>query len=84
VNDEKQEIAEIICRCAGGDKLGGWPGWIQWPEYPNCRVCEQRMDYVFQIDSQDNLPWMWGDSGCGHIFQCSVHKDVVAFCWACC
>jgi hypothetical protein len=41
------------------------------------------MWHVFQIDSEDNLPYMFGDVGCAHITQCPEHKEVVAFGWAC-
>ncbi len=66
-----------------GDKLAGWPDWVQGIEYPSCPVCGQTMSLLFQIDSEDNLPFMFGDSGCGHITQCKDHKDQLAFGWAC-
>ncbi len=66
-----------------GDKLAGWPNWIQGVEYPDCPMCGERMRLVFQIDSEDNLPYMFGDVGCGHITQCRTHKDRLAFGWAC-
>ncbi|MGB3510656.1 MAG: DUF1963 domain-containing protein [Microcoleaceae cyanobacterium] len=67
-----------------GDKLGGWPDWIQNIEYPNCPTCAERMRLVFQVDSDDNLPFMFGALGCGHITQCKHHKNQLAFAWACC
>lgn len=66
------------------DKLSGWPYWIQGVEYPNCPECGNRMDFIFQIDSEDNLPYMFGDAGCSHIFQCKTHNDKIAIAWACC
>lgn len=66
-----------------GDKLAGWPNWVQWVEYPSCPRCNKRMRLVFQLDSNDNLDFMFGDAGCGHITQCPEHKDVLAFGWAC-
>ncbi|HEY9671706.1 MAG TPA: DUF1963 domain-containing protein [Waterburya sp.] len=66
-----------------GDKLSGWPYWVQGMEYPNCPLCHQRMRLVFQLDSNNNLPFMFGDVGCGHITQCQTHKTQVAFGWAC-
>lgn len=65
------------------DKLAGWPYWVQGVEYPSCPLCQQTMRLVFQIDSEDNIPYMWGDFGCGHITQCKEHKDQLAFGWAC-
>ena len=65
------------------DKLGGWPSWIQGAEYPHCPRCDGQMHLVMQIDSNDHVPFMWGDFGIGHITQCRDHRDVVAFGWAC-
>lgn len=81
-NDEWDEIADSDFPL-GGDKLAGWPAWVQSIEYPDCPVCKEPMRLVFQIDSEDNLPYMFGDVGCGHITQCQTHLDVVAFGWAC-
>jgi hypothetical protein len=82
INDD--ELAENLAMAQSGDKLGGWPYWVQNVEYPSCPTCGERMRLVFQIDSEDNVPFMFGDTGCGHITQCPAHKDVVAFGWACC
>jgi uncharacterized protein YwqG len=67
-----------------GDKLAGWPYWVQSVDYPHCSQCGAELRLVFQIDSEDNLPYMFGDSGCGHITQCPVHKEKLAFAWASC
>ena len=66
-----------------GDKLAGYPAWVQGIEYPNCPLCGERMQLLFQLDSEDNLPYMFGDVGCGHITQCESHKEQLAFGWAC-
>lgn len=76
-------LAESISNASPGDKLAGWPQWIQAAEYPACPRCQQQMDPVFQLDSEDHLPFMFGDVGTGHITQCSEHKEIVAFGWAC-
>jgi uncharacterized protein YwqG len=75
--------AEEIATATHGDKLGGWPAWVQGVEYPSCPRCGKRMALVFQVDSEDNVPFMFGDVGCGHVTQCPEHKEVVAFGWAC-
>lgn len=77
------DVAETIASAEAGDKLGGWPLWIQSVEYPACPQCERRMELVFQLDSEDNVPHMFGDAGCGHITQCPDHPQVLAFGWAC-
>ena len=73
--------AEISSR--DGDKLSGWPRWVQGVEYPSCPECGRRMELLMQLDSEDNVPYMFGDCGIGHITQCWDHKHVVAFGWAC-
>ena len=66
-----------------GDKLAGYPAWAQGIEYPDCPICRETMRLLFQIDSEDNLLYMFGDVGCGHITQCKMHKEQLAFGWAC-
>jgi hypothetical protein len=84
LDDLDLDTPETIAAALPGDKLGGWPHWIQGVEYPACPRCDTAMEIVFQLDSDDNLPYGFGDAGCGHITQCAEHKDVVAFGWACC
>jgi predicted DNA-binding WGR domain protein len=66
-----------------GDKLAGYPHWSQGMEYPGCPICREPMRLVFQLASEDHLPYMFGDMGTGHIFQCKTHKDQMFFTWAC-
>jgi hypothetical protein len=66
-----------------GEKLGGWPAWVQSLEYPDCPRCGARMDVLLQIDSEQLLPIMFGDVGTGHVTQCPDHPDVLTFAWAC-
>jgi hypothetical protein len=68
---------------AEGDKLLGWPCWVQGVEYPSCPTCSASMKLVFQIDSEKNVPHMFGDVGCGHLFQCPNHPEILGFGWAC-
>lgn len=67
-----------------GDKLLGWPHWIQGVEYPECPRCERAMPMIFQIDSECSIPYMFGDAGCAHITQCAHHPEQMAIAWACC
>lgn len=66
-----------------GEKLLGWPLWVQSVEYPACRTCGERMEVLFQVDSEQNLPYMFGDAGIGHVTQCPNHPGELAFGWAC-
>jgi len=78
------KVLEQNVAAADGDKLGGWPAWVQGVEYPSCPECGTEMSLVMQIESEDNVPYMFGDSGRGHITQCPNHQHVVAFAWSCC
>lgn len=66
-----------------GDKLGGYPFWVQGVEYPHCPECGEAMQLVFQLDSEDNIDYMFGDSGCAHVTQCKNHPHQLALGWAC-
>jgi uncharacterized protein YwqG len=80
---EIDELHDTLLDQSQADKLGGWPFWVQGVEYPACPQCQATMNLVFQITSEGNVPFMFGDVGIGHITQCPTHKDVVAFGWAC-
>jgi uncharacterized protein YwqG len=64
------------------DKLLGWPSWPQYVDYPNCRVCKRELWLVFQLESDQNLRYMFGDDGCGHITCCPDHPEELAFQWS--
>lgn len=81
--DSDLDVAELISQPAAGDKLGGWPHWIQSVEYPSCTVCGSEMSLLMQIDSEDHLAHMFGDTGCAHLTYCPQHPTVMAFGWAC-
>jgi hypothetical protein len=42
---------------AGGTKVGGYPEWIQYPEYPTC-TCGKTMEHLLSISS---LETVWGN-----------------------
>jgi uncharacterized protein YwqG len=74
---------EEIAQAADRDKLAGWPLWVQGADYPRCPTCDRPMHVVFQLGSNDHVPFMFGDMGVGHVTQCPDHHDVVAFGWSC-
>lgn len=80
--EEEEEISESDYS-RKGDKLAGWPFWLQSMEYPECPECGAGMKLLFQIDSNGNLDYMFGDAGCGHLTYCEKHPHVLAFGWAC-
>ncbi|WP_276307800.1 DUF1963 domain-containing protein [Stenotrophobium rhamnosiphilum] len=81
-DEESEELSEKGFP-RSGEKLLGWPAWVQGVEYPQCPECGSQMRLVFQIDSSGHLPYMFGDVGCGHISQCAIHPSNLAFGWAC-
>jgi uncharacterized protein YwqG len=84
LDDEESEILSYHGIPEQADKLAGWPSWVQDVEYPNCPTCSKQMNqFIFQIESEDNLPYMWGDAGAGYLLQCPEHKDKLAFLWQC-
>lgn len=66
-----------------GEKLLGWPFWVQGAEWRSCPVCGTPMRFLFQLDSDKHIPYMFGDCGIGHICQCPRHPEVLSFGWAC-
>jgi hypothetical protein len=78
------EPPDVVERCPiEGEKLGGWPAWVQGIEYPTCPRCGSRMELVLQVDSGKLIDTMWGDMGIGHVTQCPNDHDVLTFAWAC-
>jgi hypothetical protein len=68
-----------ISSAAAGDKLAGWPCWVQGADYVRCYLCGDQMQVVFQLDSHNHLPHSFGSLGIGHISMCRSHPDVAAF-----
>lgn len=83
LEDGSPAAANEPTRPRPGDKLGGWPSWVQGPEYPACPKCKTRMLYLLQLESNGLCRHQFGDLGAGHVSQCPNHPEVVAFGWAC-
>lgn len=81
-DDEADALADTSTPAAG-EKLGGWPMWVQGIEYPNCPKCSEPMEFLFQIDSDRNIPFLLGDAGIGHVTRCRTHPEILTFGWAC-
>ncbi|WP_189008789.1 DUF1963 domain-containing protein [Deinococcus roseus] len=67
-------------------RLGGYPSWVQSPDYPECSQCGKVMTFILQLDS--DLPttegdaWLWGSGGIAYTFWCDSCR-VSAFHWQC-
>lgn len=66
-----------------GDKLFGYPYWVQSVEYPNDRQTGTPMQLLFQLDSAGNLPYVFGDMGIAHLTQSPDNEEELGFGWAC-
>lgn len=78
-----EKLSESLDRCREGDKLAGWPDWLQGAEWPDCPECGARLQLVFQIDAEDHLDYAFGDLGRAHLMQCPAHPHILGFGWAC-
>lgn len=65
-----------------GDKLGGWPHWLQGPEWPVCEDCSKKMTLLAQLQSNKAVAHQWGDLGYAYVFACADHRERLGFCWA--
>ena len=84
LDEEEIDWSDLTDRqvtAATGDKIGGWPAWVQTPSYPSCPECHQPMRYVMQLESDGLSGHIFGDRGKAHLFQCADHAEGVAFSW---
>ncbi len=65
------------------DKLSGWPDWCNGKELVECPSCQREMNFIFQLASEDNLPYCWGDVDNEFIFQCPEHREQITYIWGC-
>ncbi|MEM3341423.1 MAG: DUF1963 domain-containing protein [Thermoplasmata archaeon] len=68
---------------AQGDKLCGWRFMLQMGEEPECPICGKRMPLLFQLFSDINVEYMFGDGGAMYVFQCEEHREQVDAYWEC-
>ena len=54
-----------VMRC----KVGGWPSWVQNPEWPECPK-SGRMMFVAQLDWDLGRETSWGGGGYAYLFAC--------------
>lgn len=43
-----------------GDKLLGYPNWVQGYKKYNCKICDETMKFIFQLTSNGELDWRHG------------------------
>ena len=79
--DDDCDVSQTISDSLRCDKFFGWPYWGEDVAYPSCPECKVEMEHFFQIDSEDNIPIMFGDNGIAHVFRCRAHPLQFAFSW---
>ena len=63
---------------SSGDKLGGY-GTSYYEEETECSICQKKMRLIFQIESEENIPYSYSDAGTAYIYQCPEHKKELLF-----
>ena len=79
----REEPESLLPHAGHGDKLGGWAAFAQGVEHPSCPDCGEPMAFLFQLESDDHLPVLFGDVGTAHLHRCARHPARVALSWAC-
>lgn len=78
LNEDERDALFEAGYAQRGDKLFGWPNWIQSVEY------HLPVSSLFlQLASDDNLPHAFGAYGTGHLTRSDLRPDEMAFGWAC-
>ncbi|MGD9682341.1 MAG: DUF1963 domain-containing protein [Candidatus Obscuribacterales bacterium] len=80
--DFEESEYERVCGAMHGreDKLLGCPSFFEDADEFECARCGKDMIYLFQLKSQDNLPFEFGHDGCGYVFLCP-EDFTPAFSW---
>lgn len=74
--DVYEETSMVMgCETEPISSVGGYPIWIQGICSKTCKICNQKMEFVAQIDSIPEAQLMWGDAGCVYIFRCKSHPQ---------
>jgi hypothetical protein len=63
-------------------KVGGYPGWIQEPDWPDCSTCGERMEHLLTVHSQEPFegsPWLPEEdrAGTGPVWRRPVDPERV-------
>ena len=67
--EDTSVVYQYLLSVAPGIKVGGYPDWIQYPEYPQC-VCGRQTEYLLTISSREF------DSGTHPRWAASDAKDI--------
>jgi ankyrin repeat protein len=80
----EEQIAMLRFLNVSGDKLGGWPDWVQDSNYPICSQCQGlQSQLIFQLEGGRTLPVDWGDAGIAYLLCCPKHPSEMSFITQC-
>lgn len=75
-------LANNIGTTNDNDKLFGYPRWLQSSAFSKDQNSDDR-HLLFQLASNDNLPFMFGDSGIGYLIKITNNNNELSFNWQC-
>jgi hypothetical protein len=55
-----------------GSHLGGYPAWVQSPEYPQCPSCQQTMRFIGQLEPAADIGAPSSIEGIVYAFLCAT------------
>ena len=65
-----------------GDKIGGYPAWVQDTEFPRCPACDGAMtELVLQMVSDGAAKVQFGDMGTAYVLRCPSHPSELDLIW---
>ena len=83
----EEDVIEALHEQGGiamaGDKLGGWQHFLQSSEKIKDNKDGKEYVYLMQIDSEYNIPYMFGDSGIAFIGYHPDEPEKLAMFWQC-
>jgi uncharacterized protein YwqG len=78
-----EEIATNLFSCGlentGGKGYLGLPYFFNPLEIPVCSKCNNAMELLFQLGSDESSGFEYGDCGCVYLFFCPKHQDEFGF-----
>ncbi len=78
-----EHLDEVIGTPAQGDKLGGWPNWVQYRQHAACSTCGEELTHFYQLDDGGPHGLMFGDAGCAYVGYCRTHPEIMTLHWQC-
>ena len=55
-----------------GSHIGGYPTWVQYPQYPRCPICQLTMHFVGQLEPAADVGAPASIEGIVYAFVCTA------------